>query len=263
MIDWGDGSFSESGTVRQVDTGQFAVAGTHTYARPGIYTARVSASVDDGRNVGTNVIVRIAGGDYRLAGQNLLAIEGFHTPVQKLASFTLAPGTTLAQYSATVRWGDGGVSPAQIGSSLDGRPIVTGAHTYARAGIYVMNVVLRGPHGGLAECFATAQVANAALVARPRQVLVKPGKSFNAAVFSFIDTNPLARASDYVAYIEWGDGNADTGVVRAGPQGRFDIFGKHTYAQRGLYEVTVHIYDNTIGSDMGDYLRGTGRVIVT
>ncbi len=41
-IDWGDGSEPSTGTVASGATSGFIVTGTHTYANPSVYTAKVT-----------------------------------------------------------------------------------------------------------------------------------------------------------------------------------------------------------------------------
>ncbi len=58
-VDWGDGTAS-SGTVVPSGGGAFAVAGSHTYALPGSYTANVTVDDFSGAELVTQALVRVS-----------------------------------------------------------------------------------------------------------------------------------------------------------------------------------------------------------
>jgi hypothetical protein len=74
------------------------------------------------------------------------------------------------------------------------------------------------------------------------------GSQFNGAVASFTDTDTAGSASQFSAYIDWGDGHHTTGTVAANGyngsgQPQFLVYGSNTYGTAGHYTVTVSIQD--------------------
>jgi len=68
------------------------------------------------------------------------------------------------------------------------------------------------------------------------------GAEVSAAVATFTDPDVLARAGEYSATIEWGDGSESSGAV-SGSGGAFRVSGSHTYTEEGSYKLTVKISD--------------------
>lgn len=144
-VNWGDGT-SSNGVIDfdsgDVGTGcDYGVSGRHTYTRAGNYT--VTASV-----CRAGVCVTAAGGTARVANAR---VRG------EARSFTATAGQQLTgqlaefnddnrssqplDYTTVVDWGDGTTSPGVLGGH-DGRFDVSGQHTYASAGRYLMRVTL-------------------------------------------------------------------------------------------------------------------------
>src|SRR5207237_564073 len=86
------------------------------------------------------------------------AIEGAAAAAQTVATFTDPGGPeTLADYSASISWGDG--TPATAGTITvnGGTFTVSGAHTYAEEGSYTITVSI--VHEGLPAVTATSTAA--------------------------------------------------------------------------------------------------------
>jgi streptogramin lyase len=69
------------------------------------------------------------------------------------------------------------------------------------------------------------------------------GTQFKGAVASFVDGTPTAKASDFTASINWGDGSKSAGIVTGANGGPFTITGSHTYANAGSFNLTVTLTD--------------------
>ena len=140
-VQWGDGTAAEASSVatpkiRLVPSattpGSFAVVGTHTYARPGVYfidTLIDGALGATARTRGQAVVVA-AGTALRVAGVALqnagAAVKG-----RVLATFSdTTPGVQAADFSARLDWGDGHTSAGRIVAKGAGEFAVLGTHAY-------------------------------------------------------------------------------------------------------------------------------------
>jgi hypothetical protein len=103
----------------------------------------------------------------------------------------------------------------------------------------------------------TATVMEAPLFVDRTFVRATAGRAFTAVVASFTDKNPLGRAGDYQAVIDWGDGQTSIGTIAFDGQGRGTVLGTHTYAVQGNYAVVVKVRD-----DGGNTVTAVSRVAV-
>jgi hypothetical protein len=161
-----------------------------------------------------------------------------------LAIFTAQNANAKSSdFLALVSWGDGGVSPAGIKSDPNMGFDITGEHTFADDGVYVVAITITARSSGDTTPSATAAiVADAALTAGNSTPNATEGKAFTGAVASFTDANKSAAASDFTATITWGDGHVSAGTVAANGSS-FNVTGTNTYAEEGSYAVTVQIAD--------------------
>jgi uncharacterized repeat protein (TIGR01451 family) len=134
-ITWADGTTSV-GTVS--GTGPFTVSGTHTYEEEGTYA--VSVAVSDVGGAVTTAPASLVVADAPLTGTGRSFVSA--NPVSAVvATFTDAdPNGTVADYTATIDWGDG--SPASAGTVAPGASgfSVSGSHTYGGAGPFSFTV---------------------------------------------------------------------------------------------------------------------------
>lgn len=78
-----------------------------------------------------------------------------------LASFTDGnPSSSLADYSASINWGDGAITTGTIRANGQGGYNVSGGHTYAAAGSYAISVQISDDGGSQATANSTANVTN-------------------------------------------------------------------------------------------------------
>jgi hypothetical protein len=135
VIDWGDGTPASPGTIEKGDDGVFTVTGDHVYVEEGGF--RGSVSIADTDNAFNSAVApftaTIADAPLKATGLQLIT-----TAVQnlELATFTDAnPYGPLADFTATINWGDGTpVSPGVITGPTGGPFSVAGSHTYATLG---------------------------------------------------------------------------------------------------------------------------------
>jgi hypothetical protein len=191
-----------------------------------------------------------------VTGPNVNAIAG--TPFMATVGFYATPVLDPPlQYLANVNWGDGVTTAAKISygqSDVKFGIVITGSHTYAKAGHYVITTTLMtgpiNPKMGLADTIIEKIVDQGIVAAFPANssggltLAEVPGKSFTAVVGNF---TAIAPATDLTAIITWGDGTTSAGKLKAtGVSGvdviKFSVTGTHTYALVGKYPVTIRVY---------------------
>jgi hypothetical protein len=148
-IDWGDHS-SSAGTVIANGGGHFTVTGSHAYADEGPYELTVSVRDVGGRSAQAQASAAVS--DAPLVGQaftlRLLPRQQFTGTV---AAFTdKNPGAPLADFRATIDWGDGQGSPGKVVRNASGGFSVIGSHTYAEVGKEKVTVTVTD-RGGLPD----------------------------------------------------------------------------------------------------------------
>ena len=152
-----------------------------------------------------------------------------------------APG----DFSASITWGGEGTSPGSIVELPGGGFEVTGAHSYAAAAASSPVTVVITDHGGMSTTVSGTIVVHEAPAAgiSVLPVSVTEGTAFSGRVATFSDQNPAARAGDFAATIDWGDGSRASGAVSTSPSGGFQVVAGHTYQHAGSYTITVTVSD--------------------
>lgn len=171
------------------------------------------------------------------SGTAVAATEG-QSFAGTVATFSDAdPSGQPSEYSATIDWGDGTSSAGTI----DGWS-VSGSHTYAEEGTYVVTVTISDADTAynVAHALGSATVADAALAAQGRSI--NSTNPFSGTVATFTDADPNGAVTDYTATVDWGDGTTSPGTIAQDGAG-FDVNGTHAYTQLGPYTVTVHVCD--------------------
>src|SRR5262249_15177668 len=137
-ITWGDGSANSTGTVQANSNGGFDVTGSHTYAEEGCYTIGIQIVDARGSSATTQTAANVADAALTLLSLTApSAMEGIATGTVTVATFADAnDNPDIADYNATIRWGDGSTSTATaanggIVANDDGTFSVLGSHTYA------------------------------------------------------------------------------------------------------------------------------------
>lgn len=193
-----------------------------------------------------------------IGGVDLNGVEGASLPIEPVATFTDTSGVQpVADYSATINWGDGTSSPGAIVAAPGGEFVVEGGHTFAEEGSYSPIISISDIGGDTAAASDFANIADAPLTATGSQLPGVEGAPITGIVGKFTDGNPFGLASDFTATINWGDGTASTGTVAADPSGGFDVLGTHTYAEEGAYSPFFTVDD--VG---GSTASGVGEAII-
>jgi hypothetical protein len=247
-INWGDATTS-AGTVSG-GGGSFQVSGTHTYAGPGTFSVVVTLT-DDAPGTATAQVTSTANVASGLAvnAVNFSASEGtlFNGTV---ATFSDSDTTkTPASFTTTINWGDSTTTAGTV-TGGSGSFTLTGQHTYADEGTFsfIATVTETGLGGKTASATGTATVNEAdVLSGTPMTFSAQSGVAFTGAVATFTDSDTANVPSDFVATINWGDGNTTAGTVSGGG-GAFTVSGTHTYATAGVFTVTVTLTDDAPGT---------------
>jgi hypothetical protein len=270
---WGDGT-SSAGTVTPAGAGTFQVAGTHTYADEGVFAVSV-VFADDAPGTASataTLSATVAEADVLATAAvqpTVTATEGASTGPVVLGAFTDAgySGSTAADFTATIDWGDGTTSAGTVTGAPGGPFTVTGTHTYAEDGTYAPVVVLSDDAPGTARATATATAVVAEAVITGTVSFAPTEGGFSGAVATFTDPGSSDPAGNYAATISWGDGTTTAGTV-TGSAGSYTVTGTHTYADEGPRNVAVTFTETgvvngtttasaTVTVAEGDVLSGT------
>jgi hypothetical protein len=238
---WGDGQ-SSPGTISANGQGGFSVTGSHAYEE-GIYPLSVQIADAGGATATANSTVFVADAPLAATAAAVSAVEGstFTGPV---ATFTDAnPNAPAGDFSATITWAPGQTTAGTVTVNPAGGFVVTGTFTFAEEGSYPASVTITDQGGASAQVAGSATVADAPLSAAGVLVNAAESTPVTLPVATFTDADPSASLSDYQVTIGWGDGQSSPGTISANGQGGFSVTGSHTYAEEGIYPVSVQIAD--------------------
>ena len=242
-INWGD-AHTSAGTITAASGGGFSVQASHTYTNSGTFTVTVTVT-DDGGSTAT------ATGQVTIAKSGLTAgtltigngVEGV-TPAPLTFGFTSAsPLATAADFTATIKWGDGKSSAGAVTAAAGGGFTVTGSHLYKEEGTYDVKVTVADRSGNTTSAAGHARIADAPLTASA-PTLAPDRSPFSGITATFTDANPFADDDDFTARIDWGDGDHSFGDVDRVSGGRFVVRGFHRYTHTGFFTITTKIVDD-------------------
>jgi PKD repeat protein len=146
-------------------------------------------------------------------------------------------------WSVDVDWGDG--SPHTTFSKTVTGSLGSQNHTYADNGSYTVKVKVTDKDGGYGSATFKVTVANVPpAVSAPADQNATEGGSQNFSLGSFTDPGP---DGPWAVDVAWGDGSPHT-TFNAASTGSLGTK-PHTYADNGVYTVTVSVTDKDGGSD--------------
>ncbi|TMC46746.1 MAG: hypothetical protein E6J20_20675 [Chloroflexi bacterium] len=161
-IDWGDGTSLSTGTIAG-----WSVSGEHLYLEEGTYTASVNIRDLDGASTtafgpGITVLPTATVADAPLTASGRV-INRTNPFAGVLASFADAnPFGTVADYTATVDWGDGTTSGGNLTleSLAQSNPVldISGEHVYAALGPYTIRTHVCDDGGACGDATTTILV---------------------------------------------------------------------------------------------------------
>jgi hypothetical protein len=240
-INWEDGSSATAGTLTYVGTLGFAVTGTHSYTAEGTYNPVVTIThTSDSRtgtfDVGVNVTT------ITLTSQAISGASEGSTFTGTVATFRdTNSGTTPADYSATVDWGDGNQTPGVITENSGGTFSVLATNVFAMAGNLDAVVTVADLSGASATCTDAPDVEG--IYITPVTIAANADGTFTGGVASFTDSS-YSSGQTYDAYVSYGNGIWTTGTV-TGSAGTYTVIGTNTFSISGDIQPTVEVVKNT------------------
>jgi hypothetical protein len=249
-IDWGDGT-TTAGTVTG-GTGSFTVSGSHTYADEGSFTLKTTLT-DDAPGTATataSSTATVAEADALTvaASQPTIAATETTSFSGAVAVFNDGNGTNVAgDFTATIDWGDGTATTPGTVSGGSGVFTVSGSHTYAEDGLYIMAVKLADDTPGTATRTAQviAGISEAALVATGVTVNgFELAPLTNVPVATFTHSGATEPAANFTATINWGDGTSSAGTITLSGT-TYTVQGSHTYTDERTFALSVKVTDDT------------------
>jgi len=224
-VEWGDGGKSNA-TVKGEE-----ISGTHTYVEAGTYSGTLVYE-DECGTYKVPFQAKIADAPLTATGETIHATAGTQFK-GTVATFTDAnPDGKVSEYTASIEWGDGTSSAGTIAASGKGFA-VTGTHTYAAGGVFVMKVTIKDVGGSKAVAEGSAKVASEVVAFTIEATEGSPfsGKLLTAAC------KVLGTPT-----VEWGDGGKSNATVKGE-----EISGTHTYVEAGTYSGTL-VYEDECGA---------------
>jgi hypothetical protein len=212
--------------------------------------------------VGTNANVQ-GKSIHAEAGQSFTAVVGtINDPNATVGGLPI-----LDRLRGAIDWGDGShASAVKFVPQGDGSIAIEGTHTYARVGTDRITIVVttsnRAPSTTSAGLFMVRIHSAAHVIASPGALTISATahQNFTALLGSF---SSELSSLNMTATIDWGDGTVSTGRIVAEPtagpssQGRFAVYGNHTYAKTDSYLVTV-----TVTAEVGPVVDPTAPPII-
>ena len=259
-ITWGDGQVY-AGTITPDPSipGQFDVAGTHTYLSEKSYAVSILITDAGGASATASSTAQVADASLTATGFPIAGTAG--TPLAALvATFRdTDPYGQLADYSATVDWGDHQTSSATVTADplVAGLFDVSATHTYDSGGSYVLSTMIADKGGATVSAPGSAFVAAAPLTASGVTASATEQVPFTGVVATFTDAASGVSAASFKALIVWGDGQSTPGTVSASGTSGFQVSGTHTYSSGGSYPLKV-VVQNADGATATAF--GTAQV---
>lgn len=233
-ITWGDGTTSD-GTVVE-SNGQGTITATHAYANDGSYTITLTVTSSTSQSATAQAAAAVANvAPTVLTASNLSGNEG-----QTLSfSGTFSDPGVADTHTALVAWGDGSTSVGVV-SEANGQGVVSATHVYADNGDYTITLTVTDDAGASGSLDATATTANVApTVLTASNLSGNEGQTLN---FTGTFSDP-GTVDTHSALVNWGDGSTSVGVVTES-NGQGTVTAAHTYADDGVYTVTLTVTDN-------------------
>ena len=228
-VDWGDGS--ELADITPVER-MFTLE--HLYVDDGAYTLEVCVEDDDLGTGCSAIQVTVENvAPVVVPGPKASGEEG----AQIAVTATFSDPGVLDTHTASVVWGDGTSSPADIATDQQGWQ-VTASHPYGQDGVYTIEICVTDDDGGSGCGALQVSVSNVApSVEAGSDWQVDEGELVDLSGASF---NDPGFDETYTAQVYWGYGTTEDVLV---DQDSHKLTKAHTYADDGIYQVVVTVDD--------------------
>ena len=132
--------------------------GSHTYAATGSYTLTlaVTDSVGNSANATASAVVAAAQLSVQAVAITPVANQPFSGTV---ATFSLGGAALASEFSASINWGDGTITPGTVSANANGGFDVQGSHTYTDQNAHTPAITVAERRGDSASGTATVQPA--------------------------------------------------------------------------------------------------------
>jgi hypothetical protein len=166
VVNWGDGT---PNTVYSVPSPGALPRVPHTYAMEGTYHGVVTVFDGTGADSApTSFTVKVADAPLSGSATGLPEVAAGVPFSTEVAAFSDAdPNGMVSYYTATINWGDGTKSSGAVAVNSDstgGTFLVTGTHTYAKAGAFKLTVTVADFGGSTLVVSSNVTCVNAKLV---------------------------------------------------------------------------------------------------
>ncbi|HWB07592.1 MAG TPA: TIGR03118 family protein [Pirellulales bacterium] len=179
-----------------------------------------------------------------ITGGVIQATEGTTFTGAVAALGAAAAGAVAGDFTTAIDWGDGTSSTGTVTATGNGGFLVLGHHDYAEEGTETVTVTVSDKSSHTVSSTASAQVADAPLVAAGINVPLQQSLTVNnLQIASVTDTGGAEAAADYTATIDWGDGTATTTGAVSVSGNTIGVAGSHSYTMAGRYHVSVTVTD--------------------
>ena len=263
-VDWGDDTTSAA-TVSFL-AGLGTITSHHVYADDGMYVVGLSITDAANRTLFASTTATVGNVPPTITpaeDQTIVEDAELSLDVATFADpgFTNQSAGSAETFTATIDWGDGtpvDVSTPKVTQGGQGTftaGTVTGAHTYAGSGDYLVTLTVIDDDNGTAS--ATFQVAVEDINVAPSVGSIEPLSAEEGASVSLAAPfgDPSEVSGSHTAVIQWGDAATSAGTVSF-DNGQGTVSGDHVYADDGNYAITVTITD-------GEGLSGQGTSSAT
>jgi hypothetical protein len=260
-IDFGDGN-TGTGSLQPLGGGSYAVIASYTYALPGSFSGGISINENPpsggdaslGASVSLGFTADVAAALSAGTPETIYPVQGqsFSGEVGVVID-SAGAGSNPSDLSATISWGDGNSSSANLVPLGNGSYSIQGTNVYQNAnGSYGSVQVIDELGGGTSLSFqadVTTYASAPPLDAdSPETINATEGQSFSGEVgVVFDEAGASSNPSNLSATINFGDGNSSAATLVPINSGSYSIQGSNTYAEPGRYAGSI-IADDANGS---------------
>ncbi|TMC43074.1 MAG: hypothetical protein E6J25_06610 [Chloroflexi bacterium] len=178
-IDWGDGTTSAAEKIEWPDEADqnVLVSGSHVYDAgiEGSYTVKVTLHDSGDIQVSSTLKATIADAALTAGAPKSFVATASQSSSQVVASFSDGAGAqaAVADFTATIKWGDNTTSAGTVTKTADGKFDVSGSHTYATSGTKTLSITVVDEEGATLTMSGTATVPALPTTGQP-QAPVQP-----------------------------------------------------------------------------------------